>query len=136
MPVTILITTVKYEKVHNWTTCQLYHLGLNSSPFHRYLEFKILSKRKLPKLTAANTLLRTATRAHMFLVSTTVVITSTWVMFVKILLSNAAFSFLRSVKDLTWTRHLSWLGTIDRDALLEQVTFEIFPSLRIQMSNF
>ena len=72
MPVTILITTVKYEKVQKWTTCQLSHLGLNTSPFHMYLEFKILSKRKLPKLTAANTLLRTGTSAHMFLVSTTV----------------------------------------------------------------
>ena len=77
MPVTILITTAKYGKVRKQTTCQLSYLGLNSSPFHMYLEFKILCKRKLPKSTAANTLLSTESIAHMFLVSTTVVITST-----------------------------------------------------------
>ena len=54
MPVTILITTAKCEKVRKRTTCQLIHLGLNSCPFHMYLELKILSKRKLPKSTAAS----------------------------------------------------------------------------------
>ena len=77
MPVTILITTEKYEKVNEWTTYQLSHLGLESDAFHLYLEFKIHRKRKFPKSTAANTLLRTKTGAHMFFVSTTVVITST-----------------------------------------------------------
>ena len=77
MPVTVLITTAKYEKVIEQTTCRLSHLGLNSSPFHLYLEFKIHSKRKLPKSTAENIFLRTETRAHRFLVSTTVAITST-----------------------------------------------------------
>ena len=55
MPVTFLITTAKYEKVRKRTTCQLSHLGPNSCPFHMYyLEFKILSKRKLTKSAAAS----------------------------------------------------------------------------------
>ena len=100
MSVTILITTAKYEKVSERTTCRLSHVGLNSSPFHPYLEFKIHSKSKLPKSTAANTLLRTETRAHVSCLNYSchyINLTN----FCRNLIGQGGFSFFKPVKDLT-----------------------------------